>query len=184
MNNSSPVLSTKLIILENHDVSVYTKEFFLKFRKEMKNAKLFFVVRLVSHDTLWSYTLSKFKHPKFKWEVQFWLNILTLKCLCMMFESIDIPCYHMIIVMKVKHLEEIPTSCILKRWTKLAKAHPRSPSMNGMENNIDQIVQYNSISFMCNKLPFYASHTSSSFLEANNEIESLIVKIEEPLIIL
>ena len=98
----------------------------------------------------------------------------------MMFESIDIPCYHMVIVMKVKHLEEIPTSCIWKRWTKLAKAHPRSPSVNGMENDIDQIVQYNSISFMCNKLSFYASHTSSSFLEANNEIESLTMKIEEP----
>ena len=33
---------------------------------------------------------------------------------------------------------------------------------------------------MCNKLSFYASHVSSSFLEANNETESLIVKIEEP----
>ena len=33
---------------------------------------------------------------------------------------------------------------------------------------------------MCNKLSFYASHTSSSFLEANNEIESLTMKIEEP----
>ena len=71
MNNSSPILSTKLVILEYHDSSVYTKEFFLKFCTKMKNEKLFFVVRLVSHDTLWSYTLSKFKHPKFKWEVQF-----------------------------------------------------------------------------------------------------------------
>ncbi|KAL6347547.1 hypothetical protein AAG906_026072 [Vitis piasezkii] len=45
-NNSSPVLSTKLSILENHAAMVYTKESFLKFREEMKNAELFFVVGL------------------------------------------------------------------------------------------------------------------------------------------
>ncbi|XP_034690565.1 protein FAR1-RELATED SEQUENCE 5-like [Vitis riparia] len=45
-NNSSPVLSTKLSIIENHAATVYTKESFLKFREEMKNAELFFVVGL------------------------------------------------------------------------------------------------------------------------------------------
>ena len=70
-NNSSLVLSTKLVILENHAMCVYTKEFFLKFHEEMKNAELFFVVGLVSHDLLRAYTLSKFRHPNFKWQVQF-----------------------------------------------------------------------------------------------------------------
>ncbi|KAL6348712.1 hypothetical protein AAG906_019447 [Vitis piasezkii] len=79
-NNSSPVLSTKLSILENHATTVYTKESFLKFREEMKNVELFFVV---------------------------------------------------------EHLEEIPLSCILKRWTKLAKVHPRSPLVNETDNNMD-----------------------------------------------
>ena len=97
----------------------------------------------------------------------------------MMFELIDIPCYHMVVVMKVEYLEEVSTSCILRRWTKLAKAHPRSPSVNGMENEMDQIIWYSSLSFMCNKLSYYASHTSSSFLEANHEIERLTMKMEE-----
>ena len=65
-NNSSPVLSTKLSILENHVATIYTKEIFLKFREKMKNAELFFVVELVSDDLMWAYTLSKFKHPNFK----------------------------------------------------------------------------------------------------------------------
>ena len=88
----------------------------------------------------------------------------------MMLESIDIPYCHMVIVMKVEHLEEIPLSCILKRWTKLAKMHPRSPPMNETKNDMDRIVQYSSLSSMCNKLSYYASDTSSSFLEAKNEI--------------
>ena len=89
-----------------------------------------------------------------------------------MFESIGIPCCHMVVVMKVEHLEEIPTSCILKRWTKLAKAYPRSPPMNGIENDMARIVQYGSLIPMCNRLSYYASQLSSSFMETKNEIES------------
>ncbi|KAL6347395.1 hypothetical protein AAG906_018563 [Vitis piasezkii] len=65
-NDSSPVLSTKLAILENHVAVIYTKESFLKFHEEMKNAELFFVVGLVSNDSMRAYTLSKFRHPNFK----------------------------------------------------------------------------------------------------------------------
>ena len=68
-NNSSPVFSTKLSILENHAATVYTKESFLKFCEEMKNAELFFVVGLVSDHSMWAYTLSKFRHLNLNWEV-------------------------------------------------------------------------------------------------------------------
>ena len=79
LNNSSPVLSTKLSILENHAAMVYTKKSFFKFREEMKNVELFFVVALVSDDSMWAYTFSKFRHTNLKWEVQFCPNIVTLK---------------------------------------------------------------------------------------------------------
>ena len=58
-NNSSPILSTKLSILENHATTIYTKESFLKFREEIKNAELFFVVDLIGDDSMRAYTLSK-----------------------------------------------------------------------------------------------------------------------------
>ncbi|RVW17997.1 Protein FAR1-related sequence 5 [Vitis vinifera] len=124
-NNSSPVLSTKLAILENHAATVYTKESFLKFREEMKNAELFFVVGVV------------------------------------------------------EHLEEIPQSCIMKRWTKLAKVYTRSVPVNETDNNMDRFVRYGSLSSMCNKLSYFASDTSSSFIEAKNEIQNLTARMEE-----
>ena len=80
-NNSSLILSTKLVILENNVTTVYMKESFLKFHEEMKNVELFFVVALVSDDSMWAYTFSKFRHPNLKWEVQFCPNIVTLKML-------------------------------------------------------------------------------------------------------
>ncbi|XP_059593079.1 protein FAR1-RELATED SEQUENCE 5-like [Vitis vinifera] len=124
-NNSSPVLSTKLAILENHAATVYTKESFLKFREEMKNAELFFVVGVV------------------------------------------------------EHLEEIPQSCIMKRWTKLAKVYTRSVPVNETDNNMERFVRYGSLSSMCNKLSYFASDTSSSFIEAKNEIKNLTARMEE-----
>ena len=145
----------------------------------MKNAELFFVVGLVSDVSMRAYTLSKFRHPNLKWEVQFSPNIVTLKCSCMMYESIGIPCCHMVVVMNVEHLEEIPHSCILKRWTKLAKMYTRSAPENQTDNDMDRFVQYGSLSSMCNKLSYYVSDTSSSFLEVKNEIENLTVRMEE-----
>ncbi|KAL6331659.1 hypothetical protein AAG906_014309 [Vitis piasezkii] len=173
------VLSTKLAILENHAATVYTKESFLKFREEMKNAELFFVVGVVSDHSMRAYTLSKFRHPNLNWEVQFCPDIVTLKCSCMMFESIGIPCCHMVVVMKVEHLEEIPQSCIMKRWTKLAKVYTRSVPVNETDNNMDRFVRYGSLSSMCNKLSYFASDTSSSFIEARNEIQKLTARMEE-----
>ncbi|RVW58741.1 Protein FAR1-related sequence 5 [Vitis vinifera] len=178
-NNSSPVLSTKLAILENHAATVYTKESFLKFREEMKNAELFFVVGVVSDHSMRAYTLSKFRRPNLNWEVQFCPDIVTLKCSYMMFESIGIPCCHMVVVMKVEHLEEIPQSCIMKRWTKLAKVYTRSIPVNETNNNMDRFVRYGSLSSMCNKLSYFVSDTSSSFIEAKNEIQNLTARMEE-----
>ncbi|RVW44139.1 hypothetical protein CK203_089379 [Vitis vinifera] len=40
----------------------------------------------------------------------------------------------------VEHLEEIPLSCILKRWTKLAKVHTRSILVNETDNDMDRFV--------------------------------------------
>ncbi|XP_056686034.1 protein FAR-RED IMPAIRED RESPONSE 1-like [Spinacia oleracea] len=43
-------------------------------------------------------------------------------CCCMKLESVGIPCRHMFAVMKYGRMTEIPRGCILRRWTKYAKA--------------------------------------------------------------
>ncbi|RVW97117.1 Protein FAR1-related sequence 5 [Vitis vinifera] len=80
---------------------------------------------------------------------------------------------------KVEHLEEIPQSCIMKRWTKLAKVYTRSVPVNETDNDMDRFVRYGSLSSMCNKLSYFASDTSSSFIEAKNEIQNLTARMEE-----
>ncbi|KAL6311290.1 hypothetical protein AAG906_019580 [Vitis piasezkii] len=65
----------------------------------------------------------------------------------------------------------------MKRWTKLAKVYTRS--MNETDNDMDWFVRYGSLSSMCNKLSYFASDTSSSFIEAKNEIQKLTARMEE-----
>ncbi|KAL6334209.1 hypothetical protein AAG906_007456 [Vitis piasezkii] len=67
----------------------------------------------------------------------------------------------------------------MKRWTKLAKVYTRSVPVNETDNNMDRFVRYGSLSSMCNKLSYFASDTSSSFIEAKNEIQNLTARMEE-----
>ncbi|RVW75791.1 hypothetical protein CK203_059859 [Vitis vinifera] len=112
-NNSSPVLSTKLSILENHAAT-----------------------------------------------------------------SIGIPCCHMVVYeggafgrdSSVMYYEEVD---------KVSKGVYKISTVNETDNDMDRFVRYGSLSSMCNKLSYFASDTSSSFIEAKNEIENLTARMEE-----
>ncbi|RVW89127.1 hypothetical protein CK203_040208 [Vitis vinifera] len=62
---------------------------------------------------------------------------------------------------------------------KISKMHTRSAPENQTDNDMDRFVRYGPLSSMCNKLAYYASDTSSSFVEAKNEIENLTMRMEE-----
>ncbi|KAL7204858.1 hypothetical protein ACSBR2_017883 [Camellia fascicularis] len=56
------------------------------------------------------------------WNVQYRPSDNAMKCSCLHFESCGIPCSHMVSIMNMEHLKEIPSSCILRRWTKNVKS--------------------------------------------------------------
>lgn len=57
-------------------------------------------------------------------------------CGCRRFELLDIPCSHILCVMKVEHVDHIPSSLILKRWTKETKsAFVSSVSSKGVDSD-------------------------------------------------
>ena len=114
-HHSSVVLTTKLYALEKHAETIFTRQFFLKFRDEMKNVELFFFVSTENHGGYHVHILTKFRsHEKF-WKVCYGNGDRFMKCTCMMFESGGFPCPYIIVVMKIEHLEEILESCIMKR---------------------------------------------------------------------
>ncbi|RVW78093.1 Protein FAR1-related sequence 5 [Vitis vinifera] len=147
-HHSSAVLTTKLYALEKYAGTVFTRQSFLKFRDEMKNAELFFLDR-------------------------------SMKCTCMMFESVGFPCPHMIVVMKIEHLEEIPETCIMKRWSKLAKETVQVHHDNESQGDATNIIRYGALSSMCSRMSYFASQSEKAFKEARCEIQRLTCQMEE-----
>ncbi|KAL6329483.1 hypothetical protein AAG906_021178 [Vitis piasezkii] len=62
---------------------------------------------------------------------------------------------------------------------KVSKGVYKSDTVNETDNNMDRFIRYGSLSSMCNKLSYFASTSSSSFIEARNEIQNLTARMEE-----
>ncbi|KAL6331791.1 hypothetical protein AAG906_020133 [Vitis piasezkii] len=102
-----------------------------------------------------------------------------MKCTCMMFESVGVPCPHMIVIMKIEHLEEIPESCIMKRWSKLAKKTVQVHHDNESQGDPINIIRYGALSSMCSRMSYFASQSKKAFKEARCEIQRLTCQMEE-----
>ncbi|RVW38338.1 Protein FAR1-related sequence 5 [Vitis vinifera] len=178
-HHSSAVLTTKLYALEKYAGTVFTRQYFLKFRDEMKNAELFFSVSTENHGGYRVHTLTKFRSPDKIWKVCYGNSDRSMKCTCMMFESVGFPCPHMIVVMKIEHLEEIPETCIMKRWSKLAKETVQVHHDNESQGDATNIIRYGALSSMCSRMSYFASQSEKAFEEARCEIQRLTCQMEE-----
>ncbi|RVW74052.1 hypothetical protein CK203_056404 [Vitis vinifera] len=85
----------------------------------------------------------------------------------------------MIVVMKIEHLEEIPESCIMKRWSKLAKEMVQVHHDNESQGDATNIIQYGALSSMCSWMSYFASQSEKTFKEARCEIQRLTYQMEE-----
>lgn len=61
---------------------------------------------------------------------------------------------------------------------KINKIPHGSEDVNAIENDVVYMVQYCSLSSMCNKPSYFASQSSTSFGQLKYEIERLIMKME------
>ncbi|RVW25439.1 Protein FAR1-related sequence 5 [Vitis vinifera] len=178
-HHSSAILTTKLIALEKYAKTIFTRQYSLKFRDEMKNAELFFLVNIENNGGYHVHRLTKFRSPDKFWEVCYGNSDRFMKCTCMMFESVGFPCPHMIVVMKIEHLEEIPESCIMKMWSKLAKETVQVHHDNESQGDATNIVRYDALNSICSRISYFASQSEKAFKEARREIQRLTCQMEE-----
>lgn len=145
-NNFTHVLTSQLRNLEHHAATIFTDSVFEHVRKEIDrvgslitsgsmpfgSSRLFFTSRYNSNNLQNEYTT--FYYPK---------NNHHMECSCTLFECEGIPCSHMFNIMKHEHMNEIPSSLILKRWTKSAKSDMQtSIPMNNVPNEAIEFSRY------------------------------------------
>lgn len=61
------------------------------------------------------YYIHKYKVKDRSWIVTHSPVDAAMRCSCMKFESLGLPCCHMICVMKAENLTQIPPTCVLHR---------------------------------------------------------------------
>ncbi|XP_038713315.1 protein FAR1-RELATED SEQUENCE 5-like isoform X2 [Tripterygium wilfordii] len=176
--NSTLVISTALKQLESHAGEVYTRASFYKFREEMEAEQLFMVVALTNEDNLCEYDIMQYMRPDIVYTVVYDTVAHSINCQCLGFEYSGIPCRHSIHVMKIRHMEEIPASCIMRRWTKSAKSHMTYTGVDAMSPDILISMRLGALTSASNRLCHLASKSTSDFEEVMTELNQLAARID------
>ncbi|KAF7112926.1 hypothetical protein RHSIM_RhsimUnG0178400 [Rhododendron simsii] len=124
------------------------------------------------------YYLFRYQQPDATWSVNYRQNDDIMKCSCLKFEPIGFPCQHMISVMKMEHMREIPSCLILQRWTKMAKSFPLHGS-TPMPEWVTQTIRFGALSSACVEMCYYASHITKGYNETKEEITKLTSRMRE-----
>nr|XP_023876048.1 protein FAR1-RELATED SEQUENCE 9-like [Quercus suber] len=120
-NHTEPILITRLAEIEKHVATILTREIFSIVQEELLNEQKFIVLYYIDKEGYRTYTLSQYASPDSRWEVIYCQVDQSMKCSCLLFELYGYPCGHLFAIMKVEHLKQIPSTCIMNRWLKTAK---------------------------------------------------------------
>ncbi|KAI5390169.1 hypothetical protein KIW84_075476 [Lathyrus oleraceus] len=113
------MLTTHLHLIESDAAKIDTTEVFKEVKDEIMKAGAMIVKNRFARGDTEIYTLKKYCWDKYEREVVY--DGTTRQCSCRIFDSRGLPCSHMFYVMKEEHVDHIPTSLVLLRWTKDAK---------------------------------------------------------------
>ncbi|XP_061999348.1 protein FAR-RED ELONGATED HYPOCOTYL 3-like [Rosa rugosa] len=182
--NSTPVLETHLKDLENHAASIYTYDMFKWVRKE--NQATLGQGPEYFEDGHRVYTMSTYKRPDFEHNVVYYHGKNTesatdpiMVCSYNLFQYRGVSCRHTFTVMKYKHINEIPKSLIVKRWSKSASD---VCSIKYQEQDISkealEVSRYGAVSAYCNRMCFYALKTKVGYNMLKREINRLTAIME------
>jgi hypothetical protein len=106
--------------IESHGGSVFTHKVFIKFQEEVLTAREHCNVQHTTEmdDRKIVYVVDNSHRVR---EVICFIVDQIYKCSCMLFESIGIPCRHIIRVFRGARIGELPLQYITQRWTKNSK---------------------------------------------------------------
>ncbi|KAJ1441888.1 Zinc finger, CCHC-type [Sesbania bispinosa] len=115
------VFTTTLFTIEECSSKVFTRKKFWEVKSEIESATAYNVVDRVVTGEAVRLTMNKFCKPDYEYDVVLDKSELKFNFECRMFESCGILCRHIFCAMKNELVKSIPSSLILKRWTKSAK---------------------------------------------------------------
>ncbi|XP_015961233.1 protein FAR1-RELATED SEQUENCE 9-like [Arachis duranensis] len=116
-----PVMTTNLKQLEWSAAGNYTHAIFYLFVPILDRACAMRVVDSEDNRSYFIHTVSRYDTLGKDWHVVTTSDTREVRCTCMRMECLGVPCEHIIAVLVLNNVHEIPRSLILPRWTKDAK---------------------------------------------------------------
>ncbi|XP_028106708.1 protein FAR1-RELATED SEQUENCE 7-like [Camellia sinensis] len=125
------------------------------------------------------YYIHKYKVKDRSWIVTHSPVDAAMRCSCMKFESLGLPCCHIICVMKAENLTQIPPTCVLHRWTRAASKDGQQWPQPSIDSTTTQTARYGILSSSCNEMCFYASQSTEGFKEARDACLPMTSRMKE-----
>ncbi|CAA0830570.1 RNA-binding (RRM/RBD/RNP motifs) family protein [Striga hermonthica] len=82
-------------------------------------------------------------------------------------------------VMKAEHIKEIPSTCVMKRWTRDAKENELNKKEPEIRKDVTQNARYGSLISLCNKMCYYASMCDEGYGELCDTIARVTNRMHE-----
>ncbi|XP_028086514.1 protein FAR1-RELATED SEQUENCE 5-like [Camellia sinensis] len=125
------------------------------------------------------YYIHKYKVKDRSWIVTHSPMDAAMRCSCMKFESLGLPCCHMICVMKAENLTQIPPTCVLHRWTRAASKDGQQWPQPSIDSTTTQTARYGILCSSYNEMCFYASQSTEGFKDARDACLPMTTRMKE-----
>ncbi|KAJ1386573.1 Zinc finger, PMZ-type [Sesbania bispinosa] len=176
---TQPVMTTALERYEVQASNVYTRNKFFDVRKQIEKVSAINVIERTDVGNVITMQMNKFGTPDSSYIVTLDKSDGNFVCDCRMFESCGLPCSHIFSAMKHEQVESIPSSLILKRWTKLAKVqHISSVYAEEGDTSKKDLLRSGAVGAACNRLNKAARRNPHNFVKNIESIHKLAEQME------
>nr|XP_011468528.1 PREDICTED: protein FAR1-RELATED SEQUENCE 5-like [Fragaria vesca subsp. vesca] len=176
--NETPILKLGMP-MEVQMVHLYTKKYFQYFQVQLHDGNGYFVDVVMEDDIRCVYKTKRVfaKNLRMRTLVHDKVsNIVT--CSCRMFEFEGIPCRHILVLLRLKHIMELPKDYILRRWTRFSRVHKQtSQGQHGADSSL--IMRHNGMFKIASSLIDEAAISTEGTELVKKSFEGLLEQIKK-----
>ncbi|XP_015950507.1 protein FAR1-RELATED SEQUENCE 2-like [Arachis duranensis] len=173
------VLTTCLESFEKQAAELYTRNIFKLVKDEIEAAGALNVTEYPNSGDIVEYNTSEYFTQQWQFKVSYNKDKDLFACECRLFETRGLPCSHIFGVLKHRKAKCVPTSLILKSWTREAKSD--FICSIGKQDSADDIVhtlRCGAMASICWKLCDISSKNSADYRKISSELLKLISKVQ------
>ncbi|XP_019447325.1 PREDICTED: protein FAR1-RELATED SEQUENCE 5-like [Lupinus angustifolius] len=174
------LLQTPYHNLEGYAATIYTKAVYKEFHEVLLEVSKMKIISTHKISTNVIYKVGKHYSPNRKWHVSHYDggSNVDIKCSCRRMEFFRMPCSHIIFVLLILDMPQLPSCLVLKRWTKKAKdAHRINFEQCDLSQESVQSSRYGALSDDCRVLCNLACKTEEDFKEMLEKVYNECIRL-------